>query len=555
MINTPNHFTKINNLNPAKPIDLVHSLCAGIILLLSCCSSASYAAKPHPAAKPTVNDIEHIVVIYAENRSFDNLYGLFPGANGIKQATKEQYTQIDHDGKPFKELPPIWASEIDKPPLFEHLPNKPFQIDRPSMSLPLSARTRDLVHMYYQNIEQINGGKNNKFAAISDAGGLVMGYYDGSKLPLWQWAQDYVLADNFFMGAFGGSFLNHQWLVCACTPRVPEAPEEERVPLDEHGLLKSKPDSPPSAMYGAPKFEGGGLPFTSDGYVVAPKQPPYQPSKIAPPKGGDPRFADPDKQPLPPQTTKTIGDTLSAKNVSWVWYAGAWKQALADGGQAPEVKRSVIYSDKPGTINFQPHHQPFNYYARFAPGTPDRDQHLQDGDDFLLAIDKGTLPQVAFYKPTGQLNEHPGYTDVLSGDQHLDEILNKIKKSPVWKKTVVIITYDENGGFWDHVAPPKGDRWGPGTRIPAIIISPFAKRHYVDHTSYDTTSIIKFITRRFGLEPLPGVRANAGDLMGAFDLQLEDNTLATDSKASKTVEIAPTVKSAKDKKPQDKLGH
>ena len=81
----------------------------------------------------------------------------------------------------------------------------------------------------------------------------------------------------------------------------------------------------------------------------------------------------------------------------------------------------------------------------------------------------------------------------------------------------VIVTYDENGGFWDHVAPPKGDRWGPGTRIPAIVISPFAKRGYVDHTSYDTTSIIKFITRRFALEPLPGVRANAGDLTNAFE--------------------------------------
>ena len=81
----------------------------------------------------------------------------------------------------------------------------------------------------------------------------------------------------------------------------------------------------------------------------------------------------------------------------------------------------------------------------------------------------------------------------------------------------IIVIYAENGGFWDHVAPPKGDRWGPGTRIPAIVVSPHAKRGHVDHSSYDTTSIIKFITRRFGLEPLPGVRASAGDLTAAFD--------------------------------------
>jgi acid phosphatase len=86
---------------------------------------------------------------------------------------------------------------------------------------------------------------------------------------------------------------------------------------------------------------------------------------------------------------------------------------------------------------------------------------------------------------------------------------------------VVIVTYDENGGFWDHVPPPSGpgwsDRWGPGTRIPALIVSPFARRGYVDKTPYDTTSIIKFITRRFALEPLPGVREKAGDLTNALE--------------------------------------
>ena len=80
------------------------------------------------------------------------------------------------------------------------------------------------------------------------------------------------------------------------------------------------------------------------------------------------------------------------------------------------------------------------------------------------------------------------------------------------RSSAIIVTYDENGGFWDHAAPPPGDRWGPGSRVPTIIVSPFAKKGYVDHTVYDTTSIIKFITLRFGLEPLPGVRQNVGDL-------------------------------------------
>jgi acid phosphatase len=186
--------------------------------------------------------------------------------------------------------------------------------------------------------------------------------------------------------------------------------------------------------------------------------------------------------------------------------------------QPSEAKRAIIYNRAAGSPNFQAHHQPFNYFARYAPGTAEREQHLKDYDELAAGIDKGDIPQVVFYKPQGSLNQHPSYTDVWSGDQHIAALLARIKASPIWSSTVVIVTYDENGGFWDHVAPPKGDRWGPGSRIPAIIVSPFAKKGYVDHTQYDTTSIIKFITRRFALEPLPGVRPGAGDLTGALAL-------------------------------------
>ena len=96
---------------------------------------------------------------------------------------------------------------------------------------------------------------------------------------------------------------------------------------------------------------------------------------------------------------------------------------------------------------------------------------------------------------------------MLAGDQHIADVVAHLEKSPQWAHMLVVVTYDENGGFWDHVAPPKADRWGPGTRIPAIIVSPFAKRDYVDHTHYDTTSILRFITRRFDLPDLPGLTA------------------------------------------------
>ena len=482
--------------------------CVAFVALVASC------ALP-PTQRAGLDRVEHVIVIYAENRSFDNLYGLFPGANGIANATPAQYTQVDRDGKPLATLPPVWKGKDADPAFPRNLPNRPFQIDAPPISLPLSTVTRDLIHEFYRNQEQIDGGRNDRFVAASDAGALVMGHYDGSKLPMWKWAQEYTLADNYFMGAFGGSYLNHIWLICACTPIDRDAPQSVRAQVDERGWLKGKPTSPASAVAGPGEFLGGQV--TPDGYSVNTTQPPYQPSRVPPAKGGDPRYTDPAKYTLPPQTLKTIGDTLSAKGVSWAWYAGAWDLAVKDGMQPPEAKRNIIYNRAHDSPNFVAHHQPFNYFSNYAPGTAARSQHLRDYSDFAAGIAKGDLPQVVFYKPQGSLNEHPGYADVLSGDEHIADVVANIKASALWPTTAIIVTYDENGGFWDHAPPPKGDRWGPGTRIPAMIISPFAKRHHVDHTQYDTTSILKLITRRFDLEPLPGVRAGAGDLTPAFD--------------------------------------
>ncbi|HEX9395621.1 MAG TPA: acid phosphatase [Burkholderiales bacterium] len=466
--------------------------------------------------------IEHIVVIYAENRSFDHLYGLFPGAEGIANATAEQKTQLDHDGTPLPHLPPVY--ENGKPdshnPAVAGLPNGPFRIDLPPVSRRMDEVLPSPIHAFHHHREQINGGRNDRFVAMSSAGAWTMGHFDGSSMKLWKWAQEYTLADHFFAGAFGGSLLNHLWLACACTPAIANAPDGVKARLDEKGNLLKKPGSPPSVLQGPVQVYEGAL--SPDGHVVNNMQPSFQPSGIPPAPGGSRDLADPSRFPAPPFRERTVGDTLSAKGVSWAWYAGGWDAALADGRQDPQAKRGVIYNRGADSPIFQPHHQPFNYFARFAPGGADRARHLKDEKDFLAVIDAGTLPQVAFVKPAGRYNEHPSYTDVTSGDEHIALLLERLKKSPQWPKMAVIVTYDENGGFWDHVPPPSGpgwgDRWGPGTRIPTIIVSPYARRGYVDKTPYDTTSILKFITRRFALEPLAGVRANAGDLTNAFEV-------------------------------------
>ena len=483
------------------------------------------------AQKSGIDNIETVVVIYAENRGFDNLYAFFPGANGLQNIKPDEFLQRDRDGSVLSELPPIWDGLTAKgvaPAVPQdktaHLPNKPFAIDNPSgLNTPLTIVTRDLWHQFYQNQMQINGGKNDKFAAFSDAGGLVMGYYDGSKLPMWDLAKKYVLADNFFQGAFGGSFLNHFQLVCACTPVYPNADQGPAkkiiaaVELDRVPVTLA-PDSPKSALEGAPKLLVKTGLISPDFYAVNTMQPPYQPSENPPVRDGDPLYADPNApNTLPPQRDVTVGDLLSLKGVTWAWYAGAWQDALSGGRGKP-------------VPNFQFHHQPFNFFVQYAPGTAARAEHLKDGGvggvEFIKDIDAGKLPQVSFYKPQGNLNEHPGYTDAMSGDQHIADVIAHLQKSPQWAHMLVVVTYDENGGFWDHAAPPNADRWGPGSRIPTIIVSPYANMGTVDHTLYDTTSILRFITRRFNLAILAGLAERDAALKAHNQPPLGDLTAA-----------------------------
>jgi acid phosphatase len=509
-------------------------LCSAAILV-SACAGSSAAARPAKVpvkAHAGLEQIQTVVVIYAENRSFDNLYGFFPGANGLRRVSRAKSTQLDRDGSVLKELPPVWGGLTPKgvtPPITEaqteRLPNAPFAIDDPNgFNAPLDVITRNLWHLFYQNQMQINDGKNDKFAAFADAGGLVMGYYrtNAAKLPLWTIARRYTLADNFFMAAFGGSYLNHLWLVCACTPKYPNADQSpakgEIADVGGDGVsLKLADNSPKSALDGPPKFVHDGA-LTPDFYAVNTMQPPYQPSAVMPAKDGDPAYADPaNPATLPPLNEQTIGDLLSQKGIGWAWYGGAWQMAL-DGKNGSPVPA------------FQYHHQPFNYFVAMAPGTAARAEHLKDGGlngvEFIKAVDAGSLPPVTFYKPQGNLNEHPGYAEILSGDQHITDVIAHLRKSPQWPHMLIVVAYDENGGFWDHVAPPKADRWGPGLRVPAIIVSPFARRSYVDHTLYDTTSILRFITRRYDLPKLPGIIARDDVLEASGSKPIGDLTAA-----------------------------
>ena len=418
--------------------------------------------------------IEHVIVIYQENWSFDALLGKFPGANGLAGASPTSLAQTDKQGRPYATLPPAIDTR-PQPPVPDaripaNLPVAPFDL---APYVPPTSRTGNPIHRFFQQQHQINDGRMDRFVAWTNVGGLVMSYYDATSMPLGRLAQEFVLADNFFHAAFGGSLLNHMWLVCACTPRWPEAPADLRARLDEQGLLVEDGEVSP------------------DGYVVNTA---YTINTPHPARITDPRHL------VPSLTLPTIGDRLDDKGIAWAWYAGGWNDAVAGRPHA----------------RFAYHHQPFAYFAKWADGTAAKAKHLRDETDFLRDVAAGRLPAVAFVKPLGTDNEHPNTSEPLAGQQHVLELVEAVRASAIWPRTLIVVTYDENGGRWDHVAPPVVDRWGPGTRVPTVIVSPLVKRGHVDHTRYDTTAILKLIETRWGLAPL-GARDAAQDaLTGAF---------------------------------------
>ena len=159
--------------------------------------------------------IDHIIVVYLENRSFDNLFRGFEGADTSDHPRQPYALQRDRNGTVYKQL--SISEEGQKLGFPSHIPNEPFLLDQ---TVSQEKIIPDMVHRFYQNQQQINGGKNDRFVEISDGKGIAMGYHDMRNSVLWKYAKEYTLCDQFFAAAFGGSFLNHQWLIAARTPYV-----------------------------------------------------------------------------------------------------------------------------------------------------------------------------------------------------------------------------------------------------------------------------------------------------------------------------------------------
>jgi phospholipase C len=472
-------------------------------MLLGTLAAGLFLSGSAACAESRLDKVSHIVVLYMENRSFDNLLGAFPGANGVDRAGPSAL-QRDAGGTPYENLPGVKGpfDVPSNPPdvraiALGPLPNRPFAIDAVDPRVTLATTTRGLTHLFYTNRAQINGGANDRFALLSDAGGFTMGHYSRSAMDrteLWRAARDGILFDNFFQGAFGGSFLNHMYFVCACGPVWPNPPQDQRSILASDGR----------------PIEDRRVTAASDGdFAVNTVQSVYLNDGTQ------------GRNLLPAQPGLTIGDRLSERGIDWAWYSEGWDLATKE-------KRTLQEDQQFTSLRFAYHHQPFAYFQRFDPATArgraQRRIHLRDARDLQVDIESGQLPPVSFYKPGDVNSEHPGYGSVAAGNAVLGRIRAMLDASPVRESYALIVTYDENGGFFDHVAPPSGasagaraDFFGPGTRIPAILVSPVVAGGKIDSTEYESTSVIKMIADRFGLDPLPGARFDAvKSLAGAF---------------------------------------
>ena len=413
--------------------------------------------------------------------------------------------------------------------------------------------TRDLVHRFYQEQYQLNDGRQNRYVTGSDAVGLTMGVYDTRALPIYQYLHQrghphYAIADNFFQSAFGGSFLNHQWLIAARNPVWPDAlndgtgrrpalgggRERDAATTTRCTSRRSTARSRTLALT-ASCNPGPGRPPTPPGvlcgdYAVNTIQPTYQPYAPGTPVDAPAPAPDRRHHRRPPERRRgRLGLVLG-----WlVQRQRRRRRARLDQRHRPGLlgprTRSprAVFPNCPDKL-FQFHHQPFNYYASLAPGTAARAAHLRDEQEFLDQAKSSNkacnLKPVSFIKPVGAENEHPGYASATAGSTHLVELLQAIEDSRCAKDTMVVVTYDEFGGQWDHVTPPgqggkagPHDVFGPRTRIPALVISPGLRDDFVvDHTQYDTTSILATIERRFDLAPLSSRDAAVHDLSRVF---------------------------------------
>lgn len=562
------------------------------LLLLGCAASGVVFADEN-ADNATSTPIKHVIVVIGENRTFDNLFATYrplhrqtifnllsqgivnadgsPGPNyalAVQHQAKLNgaYSVMPEQMGYYKALPQPYADgsfgqrqDVPDERFPANLPPGPFQITK---YVNFGAHTGDPAHRFFQMWQQVDGGKQDLFVWVAQTigfgnengiaalqpghtyqGGVSMGFYNmhtGDADYFKSLADKYAIADNYHQPVMGGTGPNFYALatgdvasyVLNGQPVVPPANQIENPdPLAgtdnwyQHdgyagGSYVECADHKQPGVAAIYQYLNS-LPYQvfnrgncaeQTYYLVNNYEPGYSAIGVAA-ELGEKHFV------APPQDTRNIGLALAEKNVSWKWYAGG-----RGNGAHPDKEYCTICD-------------PFTYSRAVMNGS--LKNNLVDEADFYHDVqDADHFPAVAFVTPYDSVSGHPGYAMEPSYDGFVADIVNKVRQNKaLWRNTVILVTFDEGGGYYDSGYIQPIDFFGDGTRIPLVAISPWVKSGYVDHTYYDHVSILKFIEHNWGIAPLsarsrdnlpnplhskeslyvPLNRPAIGDLMNLFD--------------------------------------
>ena len=462
------------------------------------------------SASAAITPIQHLVVIFDENNSFDHYFGTYPVAmnpEGEPAFTAAANTPTVNG---------LTSTLMTRNPNFVNTTNgngavNPFRLDRSQ------AATTDQNHNYGPEQSAVHGGLMDLFpSSTGTAGppptptgigffpytttGINMGYYDGNTVTaLWNYAQHYAMSDNSYGTNFGPSTVGAVNLISGQT----------------NGVVGN--------VNGTSSVTNGGNGTTTDIGDADPI------GDVCSTTTGE-TFS---------MTGKNIGDLLNAAGVTWGFFRQGFDLTVTNPNGTTGCKRSTTsLITNTNKADYIPHHEPFQYYASTANltharptsvasvGYTDAANHQYDMHDFYDAINAGNFPSVSFMKPPGYQDGHPGYSDPLDEQAFIVQVVNFIAKSGYWDSTAIVIAYDDSDGWYDHqmgpivnqsaspadtlngagscgtgaaalqgpsVSQPVQGRCGYGPRLPMMVISPWSKPNFVDHTVTDQTSIIRFV--------------------------------------------------------------
>jgi phospholipase C len=508
------------------------------------------AVPPHDGFGGTATPIKHLVIIFQENVSFDHYFGTYPNALNLSGEN------------PFHAKSDTPTINGFGPSLLTHNPNlnpgngtaatNPFRLS------PAQAATNDQDHNYTPEQEAYDGGLMDLFPAftgtsgpppgappIADTKGLVMGYYDGNTVTAyWNYAQHFAMSDNSFDTNFGPSTPGALNVISGQTNGVIDNTNGSgAITADGNGGFSDTGDADPA----------GDVCSTTTGETFS-------------------------------MSGQNIGDLLNAKGISWGFFEGGFNLSLTNAngstGCARSTTSTITLSKK---ADYIPHHQPFQYYASTANPLHTRPastweighsgpaNHQYDIQDFFSAVSAGNFPAVSYLKAPGFQDGHAGYSDPIDEQTFVVNTINFLEKTPEWQSTAVIIAYDDSDGWYDHVTSPLVNqsatasdqntagaymcgsvasatatalpgvstttthaqgRCGYGPRQPFLVISPFARKNFVDHSTTDQSSVVRFIEDNWlGGERITGsFDAIAGPINNMFDFDRcrEDGILILD---------------------------